>query len=224
MYVSDHPWLKQENLLVSSTAQLCGRLLTRRFLLLLVGALFLPASRCLSPGSTPQRPAERPSSERPDLSPPVPYRPSSPWERRLPALGFGASMARAPCSVPLCSDCARPHAPLARSLAFLSVHLPAARTGPHERSSARFPARTYLPHCLRRQSSPCRALAQLEIPLPSNSPRPAEFTPARSREFCCAAFLLPGLRGARQQVVHVEAAPAIPCVVLAESTYRGVNR
>jgi hypothetical protein len=24
MYVSDHPWLKQENLLVSSTAQLCG--------------------------------------------------------------------------------------------------------------------------------------------------------------------------------------------------------
>jgi|UPI000221EC2D hypothetical protein len=30
----------------------------------------------------------------------------------------------------------------ARSLAFLSVHLPAARTGPRERSSARFPARS----------------------------------------------------------------------------------
>nr|ACG35180.1 hypothetical protein [Zea mays] len=30
------------------------------------------------------------------------------------------------------------------------------------------------------------------LPLPSSSPRPVEFTPARSRRFRCAAFLLPG--------------------------------
>jgi hypothetical protein len=50
-----------------------------------------------------------------------------------------------------------------------------------------------------------------------SAPRPVEFTPARSRRIRCAAFLLSGLRRARQQVIYVEAAAAILCVVLARS-------
>jgi hypothetical protein len=48
--------------------------------------------------------------------------------------------------------------------------------------------------------------------------RPAKFTPAHSRGFLCAAFLLPGLRRARQHVIHVEAASSIPCIMLARSS------
>jgi hypothetical protein len=43
-------------------------------------------------------------------------------------------------------------------------------------------------------------------------------SPARSRGFLYAAFLLPGLRRARHHVIHVEAVAAIPCVALVRSS------
>jgi hypothetical protein len=41
---------------------------------------------------------------------------------------------------------------------------------------------------------------------------------ARRRGFLYAAFLLPGLRHARQHVIHVEAAAAIPCISIVRSS------
>eukprot|EP00267_Zea_mays_P053254 XP_020406367.1 predicted GPI-anchored protein 58 [Zea mays] len=105
-------------------------------------------------------------------------------------------------------------APLARPSPARPVELPSRRAAD---SSARCPA-----------SSTAASQLPLSSPFPSSSPwpplpvfsspRPVEFTPARSRGFSCGAFLLPGLRRARQQVIHVEAAAAIPCVVLARSS------
>ncbi|XP_023156213.1 uncharacterized protein [Zea mays] len=56
------------------------------------------------------------------------------------------------------------------------------------------------PFLLSRLARPCAAhrFTSSPLPLPSRSPRPAEFTPACNRGFRCAAFLLPGLCHARQ--------------------------
>nr|ACG28310.1 hypothetical protein [Zea mays] len=56
------------------------------------------------------------------------------------------------------------------------------------------------PLLLSRLARPCAAhrFTSLPLPLPSRSPRPTEFTPARNRGFRCTAFLLPSLRCARQ--------------------------